>query len=100
VDANHDGTITQDELAKVMTAANVSASPEDIAALFAQLDQNRDGAISLNEFVSGMKRLNKAVLMTGRLNEATQRQREADPRAARLAELCEERNSILLRVCD
>lgn len=96
VDANHDGAISQDELAKVMLAANVNASPADVAALFAQLDTNHDGSISLSEFVTGMKRLHKAVEVSGRLTDTVRRQQAADPRAAHYAQL-EDHNGILMR---
>ncbi len=57
----------------------------------------QDGAISLAEFVTGMRRLHKAVDFSSRLSDTVKRQQAADPRAAHYAQL-EEQNGILMRV--
>ncbi|KAL8110953.1 hypothetical protein AgCh_026643 [Apium graveolens] len=49
-DANSDGKISAAELSAVILTLNSSTSPAEIAAMMTEIDADRDGFISLDEF--------------------------------------------------
>jgi len=60
MDANRDGSITVDELELVVKELGVSADRSEVETLFKQLDLDDNGAISLQEFIQGLGKLNEA----------------------------------------
>ena len=66
-DETGDGTISNDEIGKVMQGLGENPTPERIDELIGEIDYNNDGEVDFNEFV---------VLMVKTLNEADKAQEE------------------------
>lgn len=56
-DKDHSGDIDEAELCYIMIELGVQANPKEVHELFLQLDRNQDGAISFDEFISGVNQL-------------------------------------------
>ena len=50
-DETGDGTISNDEIGKVMEGLGERLEPEDIDALIAEIDYDNDGEVDFDEFV-------------------------------------------------
>lgn len=59
-DLNHDGVIDKKELQQIIVLLELSFSEAALSKLFAALDKDNDGAITLQEFISGFGMLTKA----------------------------------------
>ncbi|KAJ2889421.1 calmodulin-like 3, partial [Coemansia aciculifera] len=57
-DKDDDKYITVEELGEAMAKLGERLNPEEINAMFAEADTNKDGRISYDEFVNMMKRDN------------------------------------------
>ncbi|KAJ1439208.1 EF-Hand 1, calcium-binding site [Sesbania bispinosa] len=65
-DADNDGRITEAELGGIMGSLGYNASEQEVRAMMQQGDKNKDGLLSINEFLE----LNTKELETGNLANA------------------------------
>jgi len=56
VDADHGGTISRDEIAKLMKTLRYDASPEELDKMLNDIDLDHNGEIDPHEFISGFRR--------------------------------------------
>ena len=68
IDSNNDGSIGREELAHCLSVVGTNPSPEEIDAIFAQMDSDRDGKIVFGEFrVILERKLRKDILQMEQL---------------------------------
>jgi len=63
-DQDKDGVITKTELHKLVASLGLQTTGAEFDALFTSLDYNGDGRIQFEEFISGMRWLQKGIEMT------------------------------------
>ena len=56
VDADKGGSISSDELSHLMTTLGIQTTPEELAEMIAEIDQDGNGDIDFDEFVQVMSR--------------------------------------------
>eukprot|EP01127_Copromyxa_protea_P013560 TRINITY_DN3673_c0_g1_i2.p1 TRINITY_DN3673_c0_g1~~TRINITY_DN3673_c0_g1_i2.p1 ORF type:complete len:188 (-),score=31.26 TRINITY_DN3673_c0_g1_i2:435-998(-) len=59
-DADGDGEVTCVELGKVMDDLNITHTPQDLENLFEQLDADDNGTVSFDEFLKGIRFMQKS----------------------------------------
>ena len=60
LDTNHDGSLTQEELEKVLVKVLGDADDRELARMIEKMDSNKDGQIDLDEFANFIMHTNRA----------------------------------------
>ena len=97
-DADNDGVITKTELFKLVKELGLEMSKAEVSLLFSTLDVNNDGLLQFNEFLEGMKWLNKGMnVQTSRDKEAASSSTSIDRASEMALQDALDSNKILLK---